>query len=168
VTTFALRTLTLRPGQEERLEVDVDLQPFQLGGAEYHVATPARAELTVQRAVSGDVFRLRLGTTIAGPCMRCLAPAELRIDVDARDYEAGEDEESAELHTEYVRDGELDLSAWARDQIAFALPDQIVCRPDCAGLCPVCGRDLNTEPHVHDDVVTDPRWAALEALRQEP
>lgn len=168
MTTFALRTLTLRPGQEERHELDVDLEPFHLGGAEYRVATPARAELIVQRAVSGDVFRLRLGTTVAGPCMRCLGPAELPVEIDARDYEAEAGEASAELHTEYVRDGELDLSAWARDQIAFALPDQITCRPDCAGLCPACGKDLNVEPHVHEVLTTDPRWAALEALRQEP
>ncbi len=165
MTTFALRSLALRPGQEERLALDVELEPFVLGGVEYHVASPARAELIVQRAVSGDVFHLRLATSVSGPCMRCLGPAELAVEVDARDYEAELGEASAELHTEYVRDGDLDVSGWARDQIAFTLPDQIACRPDCAGLCPVCGKDLNLEPHAHEDVATDPRWAALEALR---
>lgn len=167
MTTVLLRTLALRPGQEERLELDVELEPFVLGGVEYHVTSPARAELTVQRAVSGDVFRLHLASVVSGPCMRCLGTAELAVEVDARDYEAEPGEASAELHTEYVRDGELDLSAWARDQIAFTLPDQIACRPDCAGLCPACGKDLNLEPHTHEDDATDPRWAALEALRED-
>jgi uncharacterized protein len=54
---------------------------------------------------------------------------------------------------------------WARDVIALELPDQILCRPDCAGLCPVCGKDLNEEPHEHADVELDPRWSALEELR---
>ena len=48
---------------------------------------------------------------------------------------------------------------------ALGLPDQILCRADCAGLCPVCGKDLNVEPHEHDEAAVDSRWAALEALR---
>ena len=68
--------------------------------------------------------------------------------------------------TEYLTDDRLDLSAWARDAIALALPDQILCRDDCAGLCPECGKDLNAEPHEHVEERTDPRWAALESLRE--
>ena len=49
--------------------------------------------------------------------------------------------------------------------IALALPEKILCRPDCAGLCPVCGKDLNREPHEHEDEAGDPRWAALSELR---
>ncbi len=64
-----------------------------------------------------------------------------------------------------IGDETVDLSAWAPDTIALALPDKILCRPDCAGLCPTCGKDLNVEPHVHDEVAPDSRWAALEALR---
>jgi uncharacterized protein len=64
-----------------------------------------------------------------------------------------------------VLDDQLELSAWARDAIALALPDQILHAPDCAGLCPVCGKDLNVEPHTHEDVVADPRWSALEGLK---
>ena len=72
-----------------------------------------------------------------------------------------------ELRSEYVGDGELDVAAWAHDQVALALPEPILCRPDCAGLCPVCGKNLNEEPHEHEDVAADPRWAALEALRTD-
>ncbi|HWN21189.1 MAG TPA: DUF177 domain-containing protein, partial [Gaiellaceae bacterium] len=78
----------------------------------------------------------------------------------ADDAGAGE-----ELRSEYVVDDQLELSAWARDAIALALPDQILHAPDCAGLCPVCGKDLNVEPHTHEDVVADPRWSALEGLK---
>jgi uncharacterized protein len=59
---------------------------------------------------------------------------------------------------------ELDLRAWARDALALALPAQIVCRADCAGLCPECGKDLNTEPHEHEKQ-PDPRWSALRDLQ---
>ncbi|MGL6279478.1 MAG: YceD family protein [Gaiella sp.] len=167
MTTFALRTLTLRPGQEERLTIPVDVESFRLGGHDYVVASPVPVALTVQRTLSGDVLGLRFTAALAGPCMRCLRPAEAEVTADVREYEAEGSEAAPELHTEYIRDGEIELSAWVRDQIAFALPEQILCRPECAGLCPVCGKDLNDEPHDHLEETADPRWAALEALREE-
>ena len=69
------------------------------------------------------------------------------------------------LRSDYVVDGRLDVGAWARDAVGLALPEQILCRPECAGLCPVCGKDLNVEPHEHIELETDPRWAPLEELR---
>ena len=98
--------------------------------------------------------------------MRCLAPASVEIAVDAQEYDALDPAGDDELRSEYVVDGELAVDAWAHDLLALSVPDQILCRPDCAGLCPVCGKDLNVEPHRHDDAPTDPRWAALEALRE--
>ncbi len=97
--------------------------------------------------------------------MRCLAPAAAVVEADAREYHATDPSADDELRSDYVVEGDLDLDAWARDQIALSLPDQILCRPDCAGLCPVCGKDLNVEPHEHAEAAVDPRWAALEALR---
>ena len=64
-----------------------------------------------------------------------------------------------------MTDDRLDLAGWARDAAALALPDKILCRPDCAGLCPVCGRNLNDEPHTHEEELADPRWSRLAELR---
>jgi uncharacterized protein len=168
MTTYPLRRLRLRLGDEHRETVAIALQPFELGGERY-LPVPAEAEagLEVQRTVSGDVFRLVLQSRLHGPCMRCLQDAVVEVKVDAREYHATADDAPEDLRSEYVVDGELQLSQWARDAIATALPDQIVCRQDCAGLCPVCGKDLNDEPHGHEETVADPRWAALEALRDE-
>ena len=58
------------------------------------------------------------------------------------------------------------LRAWARDGLALAVPDQITCRPDCAGLCPECGADLNEAgPEHHHERAPDPRWAKLRELK---
>jgi len=122
--------------------------------------------LTVQRTLSGDVLGVRFAATLAGPCMRCLRPAAEEVTADVREYEAEGPEAAPELHTEYVRDGEIELSAWVRDQIAFALPSRSL-SPRVRGTLPVCGKDLNDEPHEHVEKTTDPRWAALEALREE-
>jgi uncharacterized protein len=97
--------------------------------------------------------------------MRCLEPAVAAVDADAREYQASAPAAPAELRSDYVQEGELLLASWVRDQVALLLPEQILCRPGCAGLCGVCGRNLNLEPHGHDDESSDPRWAALEALR---
>jgi uncharacterized protein len=86
-------------------------------------------------------------------------------DLSLREYQAESPTGVEELTTPYVTENRLDLSAWARDGLVLALPDKILCRSDCAGLCPVCGRDLNAEPHVHEDEESDPRWAALADLR---
>jgi uncharacterized protein len=166
---FALRGLRLRPGEEHREPVRLSIAPFSLGGERYDV-TPAElpGQLVVQRAASGDVFRLQFVATVEGPCMRCLAPAAATVEVDAREYHDADAARDDELRSDYVVEGELDLDTWARDQVALSLPDQILCREDCAGLCPVCGKDLNVEPHEHEEQAVDPRWAALEALRSDP
>jgi uncharacterized protein len=97
--------------------------------------------------------------------MRCLEDAVQDVHIDAREYHANEPGDAEELRSEYVVDDQLELSAWARDAIALALPDQILHAPDCLGLCPVCGKNLNVEPHTHDEDTPDTRWSALEELR---
>jgi uncharacterized protein len=166
MTTFDLRKLRLRSGDQARESVEIELEPLVLGGQEYEPRpNPAPAELSVTRASSGTVLELAFDVTLDGPCFRCLQDAELALELRLREYEATKPESDDE-RTEYLDDDVLDLSAWAHDAIALALPDKILCRPDCAGLCPVCGKDLNAEPHEHVEERTDPRWAALESLRE--
>jgi DUF177 domain-containing protein len=166
VTAFNLRNVKLRPGEQFRDALEIELEPLELGGQRY-VPVPERPEavLSLDQTSSGLVLELELATRILGPCMRCLADAGLDVAVAAREYQASSPGESDELTTPYIADNRLDLSAWAHDAVALALPDKILCREDCAGLCPVCGKDLNREPHEHEDESGDPRWAALSDLR---
>jgi uncharacterized protein len=166
VTRFPLRRLRLRSGDEHRDAVEIELEPFDLGGQRYlPVPQAIEAELTLVQATTGLDMRLAFDVRLHGPCVRCLADAVLDVPIDAREYHADDAGAGEELRSEYVVDDQLELTAWARDAIALALPDQILHAPDCAGLCPVCGKDLNVEPHTHDDVVADPRWSALEELK---
>ncbi len=167
MTTFDLRKLRLRPGDQARERVEIDLEPLLLAGQEYEPRpNPVAAELVVSRASSGTVLELAFAVSLHGPCFRCLEDAELALSLSLREYQATKPE-SEEERTEYIDDDRLDLSAWARDAIVLALPEQILCRPECAGLCPVCGKDLNLEPHEHSEERIDPRWAALSELREE-
>lgn len=98
--------------------------------------------------------------------MRCLERAEPVFELDAREVSLPGGGE--ELSSPYVEREELDLHAWARDALALALPSKLLCRPDCAGLCAVCGADLNLagSDHAHEREL-DPRWAKLSELRFE-
>ena len=166
MTTFDLRTLRVRSGDQARERVEIELEPLLLAGQSYEPQpNPVNADLTATRTSSGTVLELAFDVTLAGPCFRCLDDAELPLSLRLREYQATKPE-GDEDRTEYLTDDRLDLSAWARDAIALALPDQILCRDDCAGLCPECGKDLNAEPHEHVEERTDPRWAALESLRE--
>ena len=161
-----LRTLRLRPGEEHRDEIEAELEPYELGGQRYLPATEhVPAELVVTRASTGTVFELRLRARLHGPCYRCLADAVLDLPISAREYQATNPGDAEELTTQYVSDDRLDVAGWARDAVALGLPNKILCRPDCAGLCAVCGRNLNDEPHTHDEEALDPRWSGLAELR---
>jgi uncharacterized protein len=167
MTVLNLRTLRLRPGEQFVDEQDVQLEPLELGGQRYlPVPETVPAELSITRARTGTVFELRFDARLHGPCYRCLADAVLDIPISAQEYEAT-NPDLEELRTPYLDDDKLDLSAWGRDAVALALPDQILCRADCAGLCPVCGKDLNAEPHTHEERQADARWAALAELREK-
>src|ERR687888_1278208 len=164
--TFNLRQVRLRSGQEYRDEVELELEPFELGGERYlPVPDTVPAELAITKASTGTVFELRFTARLHGPCFRCLDDAVLELQVDAREYQATSPGEAEELKSQYLVDDRLDLVAWARDAVALELPDKILCRPDCAGLCPVCGRNLNDEPHTHHEAPVDPRWSGLAELR---
>jgi uncharacterized protein len=167
VTTFNLRTLKLRSGEQFADERELELEPLELGGQRYlPVPEKVAAALAITKATTGTVFELRFPARLHGPCVRCLADAVLDLPISAREYEASSPGASDELRTPYLVDEKLDLSAWARDALALALPEKILCRSDCAGLCAVCGRDLNTEPHVHEEEAGDSRWSVLQELRE--
>jgi DUF177 domain-containing protein len=167
VTSFDLRQARLRPGEEHREAVEVDLPAFAFGGQRYlPVPEQVPAELVITRAVTGTVFALAFTARLHGPCYRCLGDAVLEVPIRAREYQASAPDDD-ELRTPYLEGERLDISTWARDAVALALPDKILCRPDCAGLCPECGKNLNDEPHEHEEITTDPRWAALQALRDD-
>jgi uncharacterized protein len=166
VATIDLRRLRLRPGEVRRERVDVVLEPFVLGGLRYEATPPeVPADLEITQASGATVFDLRIHARLSGPCMRCLGHSEVEIDAAARELHDPHAPAADELRSDYVVDDRLEVGVWARDAIALELPDQILCRPDCAGLCPVCGKDLNAEPHEHAEVELDPRWSALEELR---
>ena len=165
--TIDLTGLSLSPGQGRRLDLTVRIEPLKIAADEVSVGNaPIPVRIDVSRTAAGYALRLRFNGQVRGACVRCLGPAEVAIDVDSREVDQAPAEDE-ELLSPYVTEGELDLGAWARDALALALPPKLLCRPDCAGLCPVCGESLNdAEPGAHDHPKEpDPRWAKLRELQ---
>ena len=164
--SFDLARLGLTSGEGRRLDLHAHVEPFSYGGERYAVTpelVPVR--LDVSRTTGpGWALRLRFEAALDGPCMRCLEPAQPSFAVDAR--EVSQPGGGEEMSSPYVADGgELDLAGWAHDALALALPAQLTCRPDCAGLCPRCGANLNEEPDHQHAPEPDHRWGKLSELK---
>ena len=161
---FDVGRLGLSSGEGRSIDLQVPVDGFSFGGQRYDVeGGEVDARFDVSHTVRGYAFRLRFGAELDGPCVRCLEEADHEVAVDAREIDQPGGGE--ELSSPYFDEGHLDVRGWARDALALALPTQIVCREDCAGLCAICGENLNRSPdHAHERE-PDPRWAALRELK---
>lgn len=142
--------------------------------------------LELASAVSGHVRLLRtnrgiladaqLTTSLAGECARCLRPLTTPIDIaleeeylpsidltSGRPVDTGTEPEALRLTDHH----ELDLEPSVRDAIVLAEPIAPLDRPDCPGLCAVCGLPLDEGEHDHPHDEIDPRLEALKAFRPE-
>jgi uncharacterized protein len=117
-----------------------------------------------------------LEATLSEPCSRCLRPARAAIGVELEEealpsvdlltgVPLSSDEEPDVLRLDDHH--ELDLEPLIREAVSLAEPIAPLCRPDCPGLCEVCGADLASDPgHRHPDDDIDPRLAALVGIRE--
>jgi uncharacterized protein len=163
VDKFDVGTLRLASGEGRQLEFEVPVAELSFGGQSYSAGGYADALLDVSHTTTGHALRLRFAVALHGPCTRCLEDANARVEVDAREFD--QPSEAPELRSPYVEENIVDLSAWARDALALALPTQILCGEDCRGLCTECGANLNQDPDHAHDAEPDPRWSKLSELK---
>jgi uncharacterized protein len=159
-----LGRIGLTSGEARHLDLTVAMDDLKLAGQSYAPVSKVPVKLDVAKMPGGYALRLRAEVELTGPCMRCLEDAGRRVEVDAREIDQSGGGE--ELESPYIDGDDLDLRAWARDSVALELPTQIVCTPECKGICAVCGENLNTaDPdHTHDSA-PDPRWNKLSELK---
>jgi DUF177 domain-containing protein len=166
--TLDLGTLRLASGEGRWFDLEVAVEPFTLAAERYEVVpatVPVRLDIS-RTTAGGYALRLRFRARLEGPCMRCLQPASQELEVDAREVSIPGGGE--ELDSPYVESEVLSLDTWVRDAIALLLPQAVLCSPDCKGLCPQCGVDLNLAPPDHEHPrEPDPRWAKLAELNRK-
>ena len=122
----------------------------------------------------GAYFEGSVDAHVAAQCARCLTPVDAPVHADfAEQYYATVPVEHGTALVEPPLDAKtigsdftVDLVPLLREELILVTPVAPICRPDCAGLCPVCGEDLNERPHAHD-LVVDTRWSALQELKDK-
>jgi uncharacterized protein len=138
-----------------------------------------RADLITEHRGAHNVIQdIRLRASYQGnfemPCARCLDPVAQRLeehfDLLFRPIgaDAGPPEHAistSDTEIGYYEGGRLALEDVLREQVLLSLPSRALCRQDCKGLCPRCGRNLNTEICACDASHVDARWTALADLR---
>lgn len=131
------------------------------------LVAPVQVKGRLSAAGEGKYYwRARLGTIVRAECRRCLNPVDVPVDASLALVFARAGEGVTEEDGCYVipaRAKTLDLTAVVREELILALPHFVECRPDCRGLCPKCGANLNDGP-CGCAPAGDPRWDALRAL----
>jgi uncharacterized protein len=160
------------PGTTLRIPIAVEHLPI---AEDVELASPVAGEVRLSRTSRSILVRGHVDTALAERCSRCLRPAvaPVSVDIDEEVLPSIDPDSGLRVDTTAEPDvlrlddhHELDLAPAIRDAISLAEPIAPLCRPDCPGLCVVCGADLTTEPnHAHADADIDPRLAPLADLR---
>jgi uncharacterized protein len=137
----------------------------------YRVVEAVRLSATVHKDDTRFRVEGRLHTQLELDCSRCVEPLVVPVDTAfdlrflpqtlADDREVDPDKDPS---TTFYSDDRIDLGQIVREQCYLTLPMKPLCRPDCKGLCPMCGTNLNTERCDCDPRWVDPRLAGLQAL----
>lgn len=145
-------------------------------GEDLALATPISGTIRIARTNRGVLVTGSVSTALAETCSRCLRPVAVPVTVDLEEEVLpsldiatglpvrGDDEPDATRLTDHH---ELDLEPLVREGIQLAEPIAPLCRPDCPGLCVVCGGDLAGGSHDHPEAPIDPRLEALRAFRRD-
>jgi len=159
------------PGADRAYEVAGAVVPLEEG---LGLAEPVAGSVRLRRTNRGILAEGRLSAALAAECARCLRPIRIPVDIrideeflPALDLSTGrplatEDEPDVARLTDHH---ELELGPLVRDELLLAEPIAPVCRPDCPGLCAVCGLPLDEGVHEHEIDEIDPRLEALRAFR---
>ena len=118
----------------------------------------------VTRTAQGLLVQARMHAKVMLECVRCLNDCWQPLDIEFTDLYAFTKKTVAESGLILPEEGKIDLGPAIRDEMWLSVPIGPLCSPDCLGLCPVCGANLNENAHTHEDESIDPRLEILKSL----
>ncbi|HEY2958213.1 MAG TPA: DUF177 domain-containing protein [Actinomycetota bacterium] len=128
---------------------------------------PVLVEAEVESVVEGLLVRGEVSTTATVSCVGCLTERRQEVSVEVQELFALDSRDAEEDGYAVLPDDRLPMDTMVRDALVLAFPFSPLCRPDCAGLCPVCGANRNEVDCGHDAGVVEERWSALAGLREQ-
>ncbi len=164
--------ITVSEIPDEGLDLDIS---ETLEVADAQIVGPAKAQLAIRRTAGEVLITGSVNVSLDLECSRCLKQfrGEMRLPVDAVYHPAAEMGEERhelrddEMDTDFYRDDEIDVNELLVEQVMLNLDMKPLCSERCRGLCPVCGRDLNTETCDCRTDEGDPRLAVLKTLLKD-
>lgn len=144
--------------------------------AELSLIDPMAGRLSMLRTNRGILVEGQFAGSVTVECSRCLRPVAVPVTVSLQEefqptvdvargtYLPVEEEDAALLIDEHHL---LDIGEVLRQAVLLEVPMQALCKPDCAGLCQTCGKDLNEGPCDCPPADIDPRWEQLGALLED-
>jgi uncharacterized protein len=163
IPAIDVRDLVDHPGAHKQETLRGTLEDLGTEVASVREDRPVEGELLIESIVEGILVSGRLAGTLHLRCARCLREFDSELTVEVNEMftpDPAEDTDDYPLAPE----GLLEPEQMVRDAVGVELPFSPLCRPDCLGLCPVCGGDRNLGecPGNHEEA--DPRWSALDDL----
>ncbi len=155
---------------EEWLEERLAHESFRF----FCFVAPIGLHVHLRRSGRIVILSSRLEMTVKWTCARCLDSFERKMTAEYTttlrpkpDRAAAQEVELTreDLDTEFYEGEEIDLTNLLQDQVLLTLPPKVLCKEDCRGLCPKCGKNLNREVCQCAEKDLDPRWAALKSFR---
>ena len=159
------RELLRQPGL--RKVVDVTLPAGDLGVDDDRITGEIGVDLVATSNIDGIVVAGTVTMPWRAPCRRCLVDVAgvATIDVDELYQDEIGPDRRGDDEAFPIEGDQVDLAQAVREAVLLELPGDVLCRDDCAGICPVCGVDRNQGSCDCDTTVRDERWAALDDLR---
>ncbi len=153
-----------RPGTAKDVEIFVLPEVVDIDDPRLVPGTEIAVVLNCESLSDGIVVNGHIGVVFQGECRRCLTPVGASMDIAVHElYQLVlTDPDAFEISND-----QINLAPMVRETVLLELPDAPLCQSDCLGLCPTCGVDLNHRQCACGGEATDPRWAALDGLRDQ-
>ena len=149
------------------IDVDFNVGNVDVGYAKYSIKESGIYKFEITNNKDGKVKVIVKGTSTAVmPCDRCLSDVDCKVEVDS-EFVLDEPDSYAECEEEaeaFLNGYELDTDLCIHNELTMGLPMKVLCKDDCKGLCPVCGRNRNEGECGCDTFVPDPRMAAIQDI----
>ena len=156
-----------RPGESVSFSTSVELSDLCYG-VSYPVSEPVKAEGTVRNTAGVLMMKGEISTTIHATCDRCATDfdRDIRYPIDVVLVTELSNEENEDEWVFPLEGDSADLDDIVRTVFVLNLDSKLLCKEDCKGLCPRCGKNLNDGP-CNCQKELDPRFAALQQLLEK-